>query len=93
MGFQTIFYILAYCIICGIATKHINESKGYASGFGWGAWLGIIGIIIVACKPRLVDDSSSDAADALQKLADLHAQGVLTDDEFEQKKAELMQRI
>lgn len=48
-----IIYILSYFginILFGIATKHINESKGYDGGFAWGFWLGIIGIIVVACK-------------------------------------------
>jgi hypothetical protein len=32
-------------------------------------------------------------ADAIQKLAALHAQGILTDDEFAAKKVELLSRM
>ena len=36
--------------VCGVVTKSINESKGYDGGFAWGFWLGVIGIIVVACR-------------------------------------------
>lgn len=44
-------YIIMLCIF-GAISKHINESKGYYGGFAWGFWLGIIGIIVVACRPE-----------------------------------------
>ena len=47
------FYFLVYFAICGIfglITKKINTDKGYDGGFGWGFWLGAIGIIVVACR-------------------------------------------
>ena len=51
------FYVIAVLIgffiqavIMGIITRKINESKGYYGGFAWGFWLGIIGIIVVACR-------------------------------------------
>lgn len=37
--------------------------------------------------------SPSDNIDALEKLAKLHEQGILTDDEFRQKKAELLAKM
>ena len=37
--------------------------------------------------------SEPDALDQLKKLADLHAAGILTDDEFETKKADLLNRM
>ncbi len=49
-----LIYAVAAIIVCcifGVVTKKINESKGYYGGFAWGFWLGIIGIIIVSCKP------------------------------------------
>ncbi len=51
-----IVYAVAAIIVCcifGVVTKKINESKGYYGGFAWGFWLGIIGIIIVSCKPAV----------------------------------------
>lgn len=35
----------------------------------------------------------SNACDTLEKLNQLHTQGILTDDEFQQKKAELLEKI
>ena len=90
--------ILLYCVVCGLISKYINESKGYANGFAWGAWLGIIGIIVVLCKPNIAKDQQpqqpeSNSIDALERLAQLHEKGVLTDEEFEMKKAKLLDRI
>ncbi len=42
---------LIMAVIFGFITKSMNEDKGYEGGFAWGFWLGIIGIIVVACKP------------------------------------------
>lgn len=50
---MTIAYIFAYFvvgIICGCITNVINTNKGYDGGFAWGFFLGIIGIIVVACR-------------------------------------------
>ncbi len=43
---------LINCFALGLVTQAINESKGYNGGFGWGFLLNVIGIIVVACKPR-----------------------------------------
>ena len=37
-------------IICGFITNAIAKNKGYSGGFWWGFFLGIIGIIVVACR-------------------------------------------
>ena len=37
-------------IVFGCITKHISNEKGYEGGFAWGFWLGVIGIIVVACR-------------------------------------------
>lgn len=42
--------LLVYSVICGIISSYINQKKGYVGGFEWGFFLGIIGVIIVACK-------------------------------------------
>ena len=42
---------LLYCLIFGFVSKTINQNKGYDGGFAWGFWLGILGVIVVACKP------------------------------------------
>ena len=46
----TFIILVIVCILGGI-TLHINKSKGYKGGFAWGFFLGIIGIIVVACRP------------------------------------------
>ena len=42
---------LIHSIIFGFVTRKISDNKGYEGGFGWGFWLGVIGIIVVACRP------------------------------------------
>ena len=43
--------------------------------------------------PNVVDDDLFDSIELLDKLANLHEQGVLTDEEFEQKKEALLKRM
>jgi len=43
-----------------------------------------------ASAPAAPAASGGDDLDQLQKLADLHAQGILTDEEFEAKKAQIL---
>lgn len=38
-------------LIFGAITYAMNTSKGYKGGFWWGFFLGIIGIIVIACTP------------------------------------------
>jgi hypothetical protein len=47
----------------------------------------------VPAPPQRTGLVSSDVAEQLKKVAELHKQGVLTDAEFEAKKAELLKRI
>lgn len=52
--------ILGYIIsgiICGFICMGIASSRKMKGGFGWGFWLLIIGIIVVAVRPK--DDSNS----------------------------------
>ncbi len=37
-------------LIFGLISRAIAKSKGYDTGFAWGFWLGLIGVIVVACK-------------------------------------------
>lgn len=53
--------ILIFSCIFGFVTKVINENKGYDGGYLWGFFLGIIGIIVVACKPSNNSYSNSYA--------------------------------
>ena len=42
---------------------------------------------------RVNNSSASDSAEAIAKLAKLHEQGILTDDEFRQKKTDLLAKM
>lgn len=44
-------------------------------------------------RVRVIDSSASDSADAIAKLAKLHEQGILSDEEFQQKKTELLAKM
>jgi hypothetical protein len=44
-------------------------------------------------KVKSKDNSSDDFFELIKKLADLHSAGILTDDEFSNKKAELLSKI
>lgn len=46
-------YIIGFlisCIVFGFITRAINTGKGREGGFWWGFFLGVIGIIVVACR-------------------------------------------
>lgn len=65
-------FVLAWMItvlICGIICAQINGKKGYnkGKGFLWG-YLGIIGIIIVACKPDAPRESYFDSSYSEREL-------------------------
>jgi hypothetical protein len=54
MGTTIISLVITIIVGClwGAATYTINENKGYYNnGFWWGFWLGLIGVIVVLCKP------------------------------------------
>lgn len=54
-----VFAYIFVGIICGLITNSMNQNKGYDSGFAWGFFLGIIGIIVVAVRPYNNASSSS----------------------------------
>lgn len=43
---------LIVSVIFGLVTQYINNSRGRYGGFWWGFFLGVIGIIIVAVRPK-----------------------------------------
>ncbi len=93
---------LIACIIFGCITKYINESKGYNGGFAWGFWLNIIGIIVVACKPDNRSFSQpqyhapvtkKSTADEIMEYKELYDQGIITAEEFQMKKEQLLKKM
>lgn len=91
------FIVPGFWVICGYIThKLLPAQKG---SFAIGLVLGVIGIIIAFCiKPRSsVDKNVSSTAqnntnkyEDLQKLAELKQQGIITEQEFEQEKAKIL---
>jgi len=51
--------LLISCIVFGCITRAINSSKGREGGFWWGFFLGVIGIIVVACRRSEVEEKPS----------------------------------
>ena len=99
---------LVFQCFFGLGTRSINQSKGYEGGFAWGFFLGIIGIVIVACKENnqtktkqhgesSATTSSSIAFDSkageLERLGKLHNDGILTDAEFAEAKKKLISKM
>lgn len=54
--FTWLIVLLIYCCIWGAVCNAIVSSKNYPPernhGFAWGFWLGLIGLIVCACKPN-----------------------------------------
>ena len=46
------FVWLIISIVCGVIAKSIASSRGMEGGFWWGFLLWIIGIIVVAVRPK-----------------------------------------
>lgn len=60
--FDIVYYLIsiicsiASAIVLGFASKAINEFKGYDGGFGWGFFLGVIGLIVVLAKQTCLSE-------------------------------------
>ena len=52
MEFTGIIIALIYGLVCGFVSKSINNNRGRDGGFWWGFFLGVIGIIVVAVRPK-----------------------------------------
>jgi hypothetical protein len=50
-------------------------------------------LVLASRKPAAAEDPSTDVVSQIQRLAELHTAGVLTDEEFAAKKSELLGRI
>ena len=48
----TLIFYLIMALITGFIAKKITENRGMQGGFWWGFFLGIIGIIVVAVRPK-----------------------------------------
>ena len=59
--FLWILVLLIPSIAFGFIAKYIAKSKGYDSGFAWGFWLGIIGLLVVGFRPTISQSVTSGA--------------------------------
>ena len=65
------FRILASVIhglIFGFIAKYIAESRGDDTGFAWGFWLGLIGVLVVGLRPSKVSTPAYSNAQAVPKV-------------------------
>ena len=86
---------LVMAFIFGCVAEEIAKTKN-KKGFWWGFWLGIIGIIVVACMPydnisnrtkSYKEKSKYEKLEQLQKLREGHS---ITEEEFEQEKKKIL---
>lgn len=56
-----IFIWVAERFVFGLITQYVAESKGYDTGFAWGFWLGIIGLLVVGFRPNQERASGASA--------------------------------
>lgn len=96
------FWILcAHGLLWGFVAHFIAKSKGYDNGFFWGFFLGLIGMIVVCARPAIKpkEDELKDSQirnnniEAFQKLANLRDSGIITEEEYQAKKKQLLDKI
>lgn len=76
----------------------IAAKKGYSKVgfFIFGLFLFLIALIVALClsdknqQPQLIDGNNVSPADELKKYKELFDQGILTKEEFEKKKSDLL---
>lgn len=75
MMWVIIVYLIYGCIF-GFITQYVAESKGYDTGFAWGFWLGVIGLLVVGFRPAIAqqyDPTERNIAPALSENRSAYA--------------------
>lgn len=93
--------LLSVNLVFGCIASYISYTKGYDSGFAWGFFLGVIGLLVVgfresknkpnAEQPKAVPSKSYDV-NSLKELAALYKEGMLTEEEFKKEKEKIINR-
>ena len=99
--------IVGYFCLFGDAVALAIPCLLYSAAMGIWALVDFVCILTESLRPidgmpykesrvpqvQLNSGSASDSAEAIAKLAKLHEQGILTDEEFQQKKADLLAKM
>lgn len=93
--------ILLGNVIFGCISSYISYTKGYDSGFAWGFFLGVIGLLVVGFResknkqkvehPNPIRNKTTDV-NSLKELASLYKEGLLTEDEFKKEKEKIINK-
>lgn len=70
-------YIIGYLvggIIFGCITAYLSRNKGYDGGFWWGFFLGFIGLIVVACRRDMTQQTYEPSPQQEGYLSRNHAE-------------------
>ena len=106
LGTQEALFLLPIIpIVFGLICRAISNGRGMKGGFWWGFLLGIIGVIVVAVRPNDKQEASNNVApavafnntstrvsdsDEIKKYKELLDSGIITQEEFEAKKKQLL---
>ena len=94
-----VYFIVSLVVAAGLAfiPANIAKRKGYSFGLWWfyGWMLFIVAIIHVNCIPdknaqQVPTSGNASVADELKKYKELLDQGVITEEEFQAKKEQLL---
>lgn len=94
-----IFFVvlIGQCCVWGWAVNKVVKNRGYDENwFWWGFFFGLIALIVALTKPQKVYDSNkqvesnNDKFDEVKKYKDLMDSGIITEEEFDKKRAEIL---
>lgn len=91
-----LFWVAIWTIVFSAVCKRIGYSKGIYYGFVVGWFLGMIGLVVMAAlqseAPMVASNNVNkyDKYDSLEKLQKLKDSGAITEKEFEEEKAKIL---
>lgn len=82
-------------IIFGYACDNLGKQKNKNNCFWWGYFLGIIGLIFVACLPKEKSTSTNkeNILNDIKVLQELKDNGAITEEEFEKSKQKILSKL
>ena len=96
-GIILLVYLIFIAIIIGVgclwgwAVNKVIKSKGYDENwFWWGFFLGWIALVIALIKPQNNNIENNTKFDEVKKYKELLDSRIITEDEFNKKKEELL---